>query len=466
MKKIFIVSLILVLVCFVSILPVLSADTDFVIEDGVLIAYNGSEESVTIPSTVNSISDKAFYNNTAVKTLKLNNNVYSIGNEAFYGCTSLTTVSGGDNVKYVGAFAFSDTKFLTLSTDEFLTVGSALISYNGKSEKVTLPDTVKSVSPYAFLRNKSITSFIAGDELTSIGEGTFFECSSLKNINVGEYLSFVGADAFSGTAWLSAQGEFAVIGDGVLVAYKGTSSIVNIPIEVRSIAPNAFYENKSIVTLNLPPSVFSIGARAFMSCSNLKEISLNNGLVMIDDEAFANCNKLSAVETPVTLSKIGKGAFINCSSISHAFIRGNNLSLDYGAFAYCTSMKSVTLSKDVSAVSGYAFAENVELKCVSVPPSVISITPDCFSGASPTIVCDTDSVAFTVLSSQNLISHNRGDCDNDGDLSILDATGIQLHLADMKKLDVKNFPYADADFDGSISVLDATYVQKLLAGLL
>ena len=57
-----------------------------------------------------------------------------------------------------------------------------------------------------------------------------------------------------------------------------------------------------------------------------------------------------------------------------------------------------------------------------------------------------------------------GDSDGDDEVSILDATTIQRHLAG---LPVTNFvePAADSDNDGEISILDATSIQRHLVGL-
>lgn len=59
-----------------------------------------------------------------------------------------------------------------------------------------------------------------------------------------------------------------------------------------------------------------------------------------------------------------------------------------------------------------------------------------------------------------------GDCDNDGELSILDATEIQRYLAMLtSKYDI-NYEVCDIDKDGDVSVLDSTYIQMVLAGLI
>ena len=65
-----------------------------------------------------------------------------------------------------------------------------------------------------------------------------------------------------------------------------------------------------------------------------------------------------------------------------------------------------------------------------------------------------------------------GDSDEDGELSVLDATGIQMDLAGLEKLwdsylDCRGVSgrFADFDNDGELSVLDATGIQLKLAGL-
>ncbi|MBQ4129732.1 MAG: metallophosphoesterase [Ruminococcus sp.] len=59
-----------------------------------------------------------------------------------------------------------------------------------------------------------------------------------------------------------------------------------------------------------------------------------------------------------------------------------------------------------------------------------------------------------------------GDVDFDGEISVLDATYIQLYLADKKTFTQEQKKAADTDSSGSISIIDATLIQKLLADLI
>ena len=58
-----------------------------------------------------------------------------------------------------------------------------------------------------------------------------------------------------------------------------------------------------------------------------------------------------------------------------------------------------------------------------------------------------------------------GDADADGEVTILDATAVQRHLAELPTAAYRE-EAADADEDGEVTILDATAVQRCLAELL
>lgn len=467
MKKSFIIfCAVLLVVCSLPFAYVFSAESDFVIENGVLYSYKGSATNITIPTSAHSIADSAFTGNTKIKTVKFHNTLYSIGNNAFSGCTSLESISGDSAVTYVGALAFSDTKFLKNSDVEFLTVGKVLVSYNGNASAVTLPSTIVSVAPYAFVRNKTITSFSAGDNLLTISEGAFYECTSLANVGVRNSVTYIGPDAFYSTKWLSSKTGFVTLSDGILISYKGSESAVTIPDSVKQIAPNAFYDNQTVTSVLVPSSVTALGERAFYNCHKLSSVSLAQGVRIINDEAFANCTKLSEIIIPRTVSVIGKGAFINCTKLATAVLMGDNLRISYGAFAYCTSLDCVLVSDSVSKIGELAFSNNPKLTHISVPENVSVVYANSFEGSDGIrIICDKGSTASATLSGSCDVIYTRGDACNDGTVDILDATHIQMFIAGIKELPCENRALADADLDANISVMDATCVQIKLAGL-
>lgn len=85
----------------------LSAASDFIISEGKLLRYNGTDKEVVIPDTVTSILQGAFYGNTSVKKVIVPAGVRKIESFAFQGCSSLKYIvfsgkcsSVGDNMIY------------------------------------------------------------------------------------------------------------------------------------------------------------------------------------------------------------------------------------------------------------------------------------------------------------------------------------------------------------------------------
>ena len=59
-----------------------------------------------------------------------------------------------------------------------------------------------------------------------------------------------------------------------------------------------------------------------------------------------------------------------------------------------------------------------------------------------------------------------GDVDGDGDITIMDATAVQLHIASLDVLNADELRRADTDGDGEISIMDATAIQLFVAKLI
>ena len=59
-----------------------------------------------------------------------------------------------------------------------------------------------------------------------------------------------------------------------------------------------------------------------------------------------------------------------------------------------------------------------------------------------------------------------GDVDGDGAVTIMDATAIQLHIAQLEIIPEDKLACADTDGDGSVTIMDATQIQLFIAQLI
>jgi hypothetical protein len=179
--------------------------------------FSNQLTSVTIGNKVTSIGDSAFAQNQLTK-ISIPNSVTSIGNRAFSN-NKLTSITIPNNVDSIGGGAFSENPLTSVTipakvTDieyapfilcqELTTINVAPNNSNyssvdgvlydknvatliqwptGKTDLVTIPNSVSSIGNYAFSGNQ-LTSVTIPDSVTSIGDGAFND-NPLTTVTIG-----------------------------------------------------------------------------------------------------------------------------------------------------------------------------------------------------------------------------------------------------------------------------------------
>lgn len=130
------------------------------------------------------------------------------------------------------------------------------------------PEGVTSVDKFAFARS-GLNSITIPEGVTSIGYAAFYHCDSLSDVVIPDSVTMIEENAFSHTPWLenwlaggekaedsgssgdegmtevsvtSEADDFLIVGDGVLLAYRGSEEEPELPPEVKSIVPGALGE--------------------------------------------------------------------------------------------------------------------------------------------------------------------------------------------------------------------------------
>ena len=109
------------------------ASDDFVIKDGVLIKYYGTDKEVVIPEGVTSIGDFAFSGRSSLTSITIPKGITSIGSCAFSGCSSLTSITIPESVTSIVSDAFSYCSSLTV----YGTSGSYVEEYCKNHDNLT-----------------------------------------------------------------------------------------------------------------------------------------------------------------------------------------------------------------------------------------------------------------------------------------------------------------------------------------
>lgn len=189
-----------------------------------------------------------------------------------------------------------------------------------------IEDGITEIGEFAFARS-GLTAVDVPEGVTSIGYGAFYHCDSLAEVNIPSTVTEIAPYAFGKTPWIQAMdgsSPFKIVGDGILIAYNGTDSVVNIPDGVKQIGPQVFKDHMGITAVNIPDTVEIICEEAFMGCRNLKTVNGGINLVRIEDRAFMDC-PLSFVTIPASVTEIGLGAYSIQGGTDTVVFKGNTL---------------------------------------------------------------------------------------------------------------------------------------------
>ncbi len=200
---------------------------------------SGCQET-TIPQSVTSIGDYAFYFCSGMTSVTIPNNVTSIGKSAFGNCGGLTSLTLGNSVTNIGDEAFRSCNGLT---------------------SVTIPNSVTSIGNEAFKDCWRLTSLIIPNSVTNMGKESFSYCSGLASVTI----------------------DNSVIGDMEFIECISLTS-VSIGNNVTSIGKQAFLHCYNLTSITIPNSVTSIGQSAFDLCDFSEVISkIENPFIIYSD---------------------------------------------------------------------------------------------------------------------------------------------------------------------------------------
>lgn len=188
--------------------------------------------------------------------------------------------------------------------------------YDEDMESCEIPEGIRRIGEFAYAR-ASIQAVRIPDSVEEIDYAAFYHCDNLTDVVIPSSVKKIGVSAFDKTPWLfnwkanvGTGSDFLIVGDGILLAYRGQGGMVTIPDSVKVIGPEAFKDLASVTGVQIPDSVEMIGEAAFESCKNLTSLEGAKGVKRICDRAFAGC-PLQTVIIPASVEEIGLRAFDN-----------------------------------------------------------------------------------------------------------------------------------------------------------
>lgn len=315
-----------------------AATTDYeydVLEDGTIeiVAYTGSEEQVTIPSTiknkkVTSIGDEAFKDNEDLQKVILPDTINHIGMDAFVGTPFYVNKENWeDNALYIDDYLIrvkTKVKGDYAIKDGVKSIADGAFSECAGLTSVTIPDSVKNIGLGIFNQCASLKKVTFPKNIKTIPMGIFLACTSLKDITIPETVTSVDEMAFYGCTGLTSVTLPKNIKKIKGMVFAGCTSLKNItiPETVTNIETMAFLGCSALKSITIPKKVTNLGMAAFYGCESLTTFTIPNGVKLIDDGLLSGCSKLTTVTIPKTVTKIGEEAFSECPNLTTVNYKG------------------------------------------------------------------------------------------------------------------------------------------------
>ncbi len=243
-------------------------------------AYCFGLKEITLPAELLTVPGYCFYYDFSLEKVVLNDKLQKIDTLAFVGCYVMEEMqipAAVEEIAPLAMLACSSLNSITVaegnaaytSTDDGLLMnadGTELILYPAAKEEAsyTVPDTVKTISYYAFSGAVNLKEVKLPASVSEICEGAFSDCLVLETVNIPEAVTLIDNSVFADCAKLN----------------------IAIPPQITAIGEYAFYCCSALSELTIPEAVKTIGSYAFTGCSGIKEVTVPESVTSIGDYAF------------------------------------------------------------------------------------------------------------------------------------------------------------------------------------
>ena len=238
-------------------------------------------EEIVLPESVTVIEGAAFYMDTTVKKINLEN-VTEIGEQAFDGCKLLTEIELNENAV---------------------------------------------LGDYCFVRT-GLTEITIPEGITNIGTGAFSSCSALTKIYYNaasaddiEYPNsvFSNYDSEAKAVTLYVGKNVERLPSSFFSNSKVSDIIIHEECNSLTIGNYAFYQAALPTELTLD-RVATVGLKAFYD-SGITKLTLDGHIDLVEDEAFAGCEALTEVTIMKNRGRFGQFIFANCDNLETVYYR-------------------------------------------------------------------------------------------------------------------------------------------------
>ena len=393
--------------------------TDLVIQEGVQVIeeytfINNSLKNLTLPSTITSIGDEAFFYNYDLQSITCNATTPpTLGANAFdgeitpgvkvplasivayrqaVGWKNFANYYGGEVVADGITYRIDDNGAMVAAAEATITEANipSVVEFEGNQYPVI------KINDRVFSGNTNLTAVTIPEGLVEIGDYALSYCK-LKELTLPSTVAKIGKEALSVNPFQSITCNATIppaLGDGALEGFI----VPGVKVPLQSIAAYrqavgwknfANYYGGEVVAVadGITYRIDENGAMVAVAEATLTEANILSAVefegnqypvIKINDNVFADNTNLTVVALPESLTTLGIRTFEGCKSLKTIKIPSKVTAIPDRCFVYCSSLESVTIPEGVTTIGSYAF-QSCKLNALTLPESLETIGSYAFS---------------------------------------------------------------------------------------
>ena len=322
-------------------------------------------QDLDIPNMVNGIyvtgiEDEAFIGWERLGSINIETGIEYIGVSAFENCANVKSLFIPNSVTYIDEYAFyEDTSLETVTIEENSKL--AIISYMSFAfsgiKEITIPESVTNIYEKAFRGCENLMKvYFEGDAPQNLAEdeNAFSNCSSDLVLYFYE-----GKTGYTTPTWLYHKCVMISASNYSLTVDNATGRITGYTDNVEPVYSNGILQNPQDLVI---PSVIDgvkvtgIEDEAFIGWERLGSITIESGVEYIGVSAFEKCVNVKSLFIPNSVTYIDEYAFYEDASLETVTIEENSklAIISYMSFAFI-GIKEITIPESVTNIYEKAF---------------------------------------------------------------------------------------------------------------
>ncbi len=402
---------------------------DFIIEDGILVRYEGSGGDVVIPDGVRVIGSQAFANGSfengyeedcRVQTINFPPSLEDIREKAFYKNTALREITFSEGLRHIGISAFSECDSLRelVIPEGVEWIETQAFSDCKRLKRINIPSSIKIFSgspynPYAFERlydleeiaiavdsdDKKHISFLATNLFSIQCLADYYLAGKIRTNELLNQAFFKRLNTKANRSWIFKRflrkkdseltGRFlsmikkmsAEEIDGYILMSAENPEICSLFVEYK----NNLYSPDDLAEMALIKQEKDLGIRE-RNLADWKQIfKINNR-----GEITGYKETSPIVEIPAfvknTQFNIGAYAFKGCDFLETVTVSEGVEMIDKSAFNGCNKLSRITIPATLKKIGASAFKNCISLNDVWFSDRITNIGSKAFEGCENLVI--------------------------------------------------------------------------------